>query len=316
MDDNERDLVVSTTRQLLLSTELAALPAALRSSGWFDLVEADPELAVGTLFELQGEELAASPMLDELMAAPLPGPIILALPGRSGAPAGEWRSDGIEVAGLMTTTPIATGAVLVPAVRNGGVVLGSAPATTLSVEPIEGVDPWAGWNRVAGLVAVSAFRPKSEDPRDWETALVTGRRALAHELIGLTRRMLRLAVAHAAGRHQFGRPIGSFQAVQHRLADVHVGLEVAQLATVEAWSTPDLQTATMAKLLAGSAARLAAKQCQQVLGGMGFTWEHPLHRYIRRSIALDWLLGSAVELAEEVGDRLLRTGCAPQLVNL
>jgi alkylation response protein AidB-like acyl-CoA dehydrogenase len=73
---------------------------------------------------------------------------------------------------------------------------------------------------------------------------------------------------------------------------------------------------TMATILAGTAARLAAKQCQQVMGGMGFTWEHPLHRYVRRALALDALYGSASELTAQVGARLAADGHVPGLVQL
>lgn len=123
-------------------------------------------------------------------------------------------------------------------------------------------------------------------------------------------------MGHVSDRRQFGRPIGSFQAVQHRLADVRVALEVAEQAVAAAWTVPDEFAVTMAKILAGTAARLAAKQCQQVMGGMGFTWEHPLHRYIRRALALDALYGSAGELAAAVGSRLNNDRRVPGLVHL
>jgi alkylation response protein AidB-like acyl-CoA dehydrogenase len=85
-------------------------------------------------------------------------------------------------------------------------------------------------------------------------------------------------------------PIGSFQAVQHRLADVFVQAEAARAITRTAWlgRTPELATAALAA--AQRAVRSATEHCQQVLGAMGCTWEHPLHRYIRRGIALAALL--------------------------
>ena len=190
----------------------------------------------------------------------------------------------------------------------GGFACRTAPVLHFEIVGIEGIDPWAGWHRLEGHVPFTDLRESSVS---WDTALMAGRRALAHELTGLARAMLRLAVDHATERKQFGRPVGAFQAVQHRLADVQVALACAEVAVEEAWDDPQLWTATMAKLLAGAAARTAAKECQQVCGGMGFTWEHPLHRFVRRAIQLDWLLGSRLELEGEVGRELLSRRAVP-----
>lgn len=72
----------------------------------------------------------------------------------------------------------------------------------------------------------------------------------------------------------------------------------------------------MAKAAAGHAALTAARHCQQVLGGIGFTAEHGLHRHVRRALVLDGLLGSARELTREAGLLLRREGCAPRLADL
>ena len=72
----------------------------------------------------------------------------------------------------------------------------------------------------------------------------------------------------------------------------------------------------LAKAAAGHAALTAARHCQQVLGGIGFTAEHGLHRHVRRALVLDGLLGSARELTREAGLLLRREGCAPRLVHL
>jgi alkylation response protein AidB-like acyl-CoA dehydrogenase len=72
----------------------------------------------------------------------------------------------------------------------------------------------------------------------------------------------------------------------------------------------------LAKAAAGHAALTAARHCQQVLGGIGFTAEHGLHRHVRRVLVLDGLLGSARELTREAGLLLRREGCAPRLADL
>ena len=72
----------------------------------------------------------------------------------------------------------------------------------------------------------------------------------------------------------------------------------------------------LAKSLAGRAARLAATHCQQVLGGIGFTAEHPFHRYLARALTLDSVLGSTSELRRAIGQQLVSAGTIPRLVEL
>jgi hypothetical protein len=151
--------------------------------------------------------------------------------------------------------------------------------------------------------------PLSMDP----LVLAAGQRALGWWLTGLGRAMLTLARSHALDRVQFGRPIASFQAVRHRLAETLVALDGAE-ATLLAAS--DTAGSMLAKGAAGHAALTAARHCQQVLGGIGFTAEHGLHRHVRRALVLDGLLGSARELTREAGLLLRREGRAPRLADL
>jgi hypothetical protein len=146
-----------------------------------------------------------------------------------------------------------------------------------------------------------------------QVPLAAGRRALGWWLAGSSRAMLSLARQHALDRVQFGRPIASFQAVRHRLAETLVAIEGAE-STLRA-ATDDLGC-LLAKAAAGQAALTAAKHCQQVMGGIGFTAEHDLHRHVKRVMVLDGLLGSARELTGEAGAAVRALGRAPRLVNL
>jgi hypothetical protein len=143
--------------------------------------------------------------------------------------------------------------------------------------------------------------------------LAAGRRALGWWLVGSSRTMLALAREHALSRTQFGKPVASFQAIRHRLAETLVAIEGAE-ATLHA-ATDDF-TSLLAKAAAGQAALTAAKHCQQVLGGIGFTNEHELHRHVKRVLVLDGLLGSARELTREAGATVRTQGSAPRLVDL
>jgi alkylation response protein AidB-like acyl-CoA dehydrogenase len=114
--------------------------------------------------------------------------------------------------------------------------------------------------------------------------------ALALEAVGVASHALELATGHARTREQFGRPIGSYQAIAHRLADGYVDTELARsLAYWAAWclAEGDPQApvaAAAAKAQAADAAVAVCERAIQTAGGTGFTWEHPLHRYYRRAL--------------------------------
>jgi alkylation response protein AidB-like acyl-CoA dehydrogenase len=128
---------------------------------------------------------------------------------------------------------------------------------------------------------------------------VTAGAALANEMVGATGHCLTGAVAYAADRRQFGRPIGAFQAVKHRCADMLAALELARAAArhvadlLDAGAAPDAldDAVALALLRAGTALHEASNGYIQVLGGIGFTWEHEAHLYFRRSGASAALFG-------------------------
>src|SRR5258705_12096296 len=105
-----------------------------------------------------------------------------------------------------------------------------------------------------------------------------------------------MTISYACARHQFDRPIGSFQAVKHRIADMHIQLEGAAVATEEStWAVqhrrPDADTAVhVAKSWTGRAASFVASEALQLHGGVGFTWEHDLHLFLRRAKGKQFLL--------------------------
>ncbi|MGH3676818.1 MAG: acyl-CoA dehydrogenase family protein [Mycobacterium sp.] len=173
---------------------------------------------------------------------------------------------------------------------------------------------WVVWERTdEPTTALDDETPVHRVSAGDEIPLAAGRRALSWWLVGSSRAMLALARQHALDRVQFGRPVASFQAIRHRLAETLVAIEGAE-ATLN--SATDDFTSLLAKAAAGQAALTAAKHCQQVLGGVGFTAEHDLHRHVKRVVLLDGLLGSARELTREAGATLRATGSTPRLVQL
>ena len=127
----------------------------------------------------------------------------------------------------------------------------------------------------------------------------------AAEAAGVARWCLDTAVAYAKVREQFDRPIGSFQAIKHLCADMLCRAEQAAALAWDAARAPDLSAAAAAAL-ALDAAVDNAKDCVQILGGIGFTWEHDAHLYLRRALANRQLLGGSARWRRDVAGRALR----------
>jgi alkylation response protein AidB-like acyl-CoA dehydrogenase len=135
--------------------------------------------------------------------------------------------------------------------------------------------------------------------------------ALACEAVGVAERARDFATAYAGQREQFNRPIGSYQAVSHRIADAYVATELARsLAYWAAWcvASDDEQApaaCAAAKSAAGEAAVLAAEHAIQCMGGIGFTWDHPLHRLYKRAQWIDAFEGHGAAHRAELAAGLL-----------
>jgi alkylation response protein AidB-like acyl-CoA dehydrogenase len=135
--------------------------------------------------------------------------------------------------------------------------------------------------------------------------------ALSTELVGTAQKALDLSVEYAKTRVQFGKPIGSFQAVKHKCVDMMVAVENARsLAYYAAWAVdtraPEASTAVpMAKAYASDMAKTVTSEAIQVHGGIGFTWEHDMHLYHRRALAGEANLGNAPVHRETVARSLL-----------
>jgi alkylation response protein AidB-like acyl-CoA dehydrogenase len=143
--------------------------------------------------------------------------------------------------------------------------------------------------------------------------------ALAVEAVGVASTALDLAAAYARTRQQFGRPIGTFQAVSQQLADAYAETELARslalwAAALVAEGSPEAsRAAAAAKALAAEAAVRTCERAIQVHGGIGFTWEHPLHRFYKRAEWIQAYMGWPTEQRERVARALLdRPGEGPE----
>ena len=287
MDAAERELLAETLRKTMTAASGYGLDAALVALGWPDLLAELPDVAIPMVFRLLGETGAQAPLLNDVVlnAAGRPTGHTVPLPYAGGRWVLWERTEGSLPRGEMPGGSGPSGSGVSP----GGTVSPRASTTLdgdLPLHPVPAGDP---------------------------VPLAAGRRALGWWLAGTGRAMLALARSHALDRIQFGHPLASFQAVRHRLAETLVALEGAEATLLAA--TDDLGS-LLAKAAAGQAALAAVRHCQQVLGGVGSTAEHGLHRHVRRALVLDGLLGSARELTREAGALLRTEHSAPRLVHL
>ena len=291
----------------------AALDAALAEVGWTDALSFDPHAAVSRLFEVQGEAGVTSSALDQVLATAIgreldaTTAVVLPAIGRWDPP-GRVEAGRVAVRGLVTA---AKPSAIVVATDGNRAVATVVDTSALSARDVRGVDPWLGLVELEGDVDAGDV-----DPVDWTGAVALARLAVAHQLVGASRAVLTFAREHALERIQFGRPIAQFQAVRHRLAETLLAVETAAAVLDAAWIDRSPVTAEIAKATAGRNARTAARHCQQVLAGIGFTTEHELHRYVRRILVLDQLFGAHDTLTKRLGDDLLATRTLPTFIPL
>ncbi|MFD4001132.1 acyl-CoA dehydrogenase family protein [Streptomyces rubiginosohelvolus] len=263
----------------------------------------------------EGEAVVTAVAADQPMAHLAEADAVLMVDGQASGLPGE--TEGAEVL---------SGEALRAFVAAAGPVRSMDPLTPLHRAPTGAA--LAGAGRVS---ATEGFRMASERTRaDAEGAPAATERAPAHagrfrfeaalltaaEQLGSAARTTEAAVQHAGEREQFGSPIGSFQAVKHLCADMLARTEPARAAVYAAAVTGDPVEIAAAKLLADEAAVRNARDCLQIHGGMGFTWEADVHLHLKRAWlrAASWLTGAGAEelLAAGLGTagRLPRSSAA------
>jgi hypothetical protein len=156
-----------------------------------------------------------------------------------------------------------------------------------------------------------ALNPQSLPPKELAAWLDRAYVSLAAEMVGTARRIFRMTLEYAKERRQFDVPIGSFQAIQHKLAEMSLALERATAAVHYAAMSIDEDDPTrtrachVAKAAAGVAARRILKDGIQIHGGIGYTWEHDLHLFLRRATADEYLLGPTGWHHDRLADLLI-----------
>jgi alkylation response protein AidB-like acyl-CoA dehydrogenase len=240
------------------------------------------------VFEQLGAHLATGPIRWSTLAAPLVADVAT----------GTVRVTGVET-GAAARAPLvvehAAESDLVLVVADDGIeqLATSDLPPPVGGEPLDPLTPALAFDTLPRGTAVGGASEANELRR-------RGTLFAAAELVGVAQGALDVASAYALERHQFGVPIGSFQAVKHLLADMYVRVELARSATYAAAAILDddrggdpATAASTAKLLAGEAAIANGRTAVQVLGGMGFTWEMTPHYFLKRAWVLDQSFGTA-----------------------
>jgi hypothetical protein len=320
VDADDLRRITETIRELTATKDGQELTQALADFGWPELLAVEPAAAIGSLFGAQGRAGSWSRALHDVLdrSGPIgpgatPGSVVLVPWPSTGEPDQTSPVDGLVVgAGIdfeSVVSPVGAGSVM---------QVIEVPRRHVRVHTIAALDARLPMLRVTASVDAGRGLLEGEmASRWWSERLAAGRRALAFGIGGALEAMLGLAVTHASDRRQFDRPIGTFQAVRHRLAECLVAVN-ATTAAAEAAFDPEepVLSAMTAKLIAGRSQKLVSSHCQQVLAGVGYTAEHPFHTYFSRAATLNRLLGSADELAPQIGHLLMERRSATRLVNL
>ena len=272
----------------------AELWKAMVEQGWTGIAVAEDDGGVG----LGWVEVAV--LLEEVGAHVAPAPILQQIVALDAVTGTEWAAPllagdivaCVAASGAREVVPYAPSAAVAVCVR-GDELVAFAPSSTR--EPAMDVTREVGWldpsegdaTVLGGGDAVQAFIDR-------------GSMAYSAELLGGAQRLLDLSVEYAKDRVQFDKPIGSFQAVKHRLADMLVDVEGMRSAVYyAAWciaaSHADASVAaSTAKAWCSDASKRVAASALQVHGGIGFTWEHDVHLFLKRAQLDQLAFGDAV----------------------
>ena len=181
----------------------------------------------------------------------------------------------------------------------------------VAIHPVGTIDPSRRLAEVDTSGAAPILEPMDIGANVVDDLLARACTALSAELMGTARWLLDTTITYASNRRQFGKPIGSFQAIKHKLADVALLHEQAWSSVyyaamcIDANDPARRRSAHVAKVMASHAAIRCAKEAIQIHGGVGYTWEHDLHLYLRRAFATEDILGTSDWHLDRLADDLM-----------
>jgi hypothetical protein len=306
----EQQMLIEAVDELLAHESAETLWPSLVTFGALDvasLAAVDLVLVARAL----GRELAEIPFVDSAAAHfalrdALPAGASVGV--CSSTPALSFGRDGVtgEAGGVSFARSVD---VLVVVAPEGAIVPGDADGVSFVDELT--LDPGLQPARVR-------FEAVAVDPFELSPVLTAlGGILVSAEAVGAASAVLELAREYAAQRRQFGHSIGSFQAIRHLLADMHVQVESSWSSILYAAASLDedepgaMRTASIAKAYSARVTREVAEGALQVFGGIGFTAEHPAHRFLRRIVVRGEQFGTAAEHERALGGSLASAVALP-----
>ncbi len=252
--------------------------------------------------------------LPRLAAGEVKAAVALLKPGSSPTPANApATADGNKLSGQLTLVEYAEVAdVLVVAAQDGLYLVEPSSYSTTRCEALD---------RTTRLSTVdlsgTGEKLENSSPEVVQELLDRAAVLVANDLVGIARKALTETVEYDKTRVQFGKPVGSFQAIKHNLADLHVAVTMAEHAATYAAYAVDTDrddkvlAVSIAKSKAADTARQATSDMIQYHGGIGFTWEHDAHFYFKRGKRLEYAYGDAAQHRERIA-KLLIDGASDQ----
>jgi hypothetical protein len=285
MDEDLREMVRGSVRQAL-ATSPADVATALAEFGWAELAAEEESFAYVTLFETQGALGADTDALDVAVAVAGLGddrPIRVLWPLSSPATAPATAGDAVVVTGV-ALRPTAGFTVAAPV---GGRLVEIRPSAVVET-PAGGMAAECAWVRVEVEGAVG------DDLAAWDDVERRAWLATASELVGISQRILDVAVEQVSERRQFGQPIAVNQAVRHKLAEAYAETVGARAVVARAWEDGTPTAAAWARAVAANSVDSVGKHAMQVCGAIGLSAEHAVPQLVKRAFALDALLRPTV----------------------
>ncbi len=269
-------------------------------------------ILAGEAVRLAGSPAQQAEHLSRLTDGALVGAVALVRNGSTPNPAGAPLEAGGEALsgdlGLVEYAEAAT--VLVVASRDGGLHLLDPKGPGVTITAMDSLDRTTKLARVV-LDGAPAERLEGSSPAVLQELLDRAAVLVAGDLVGIARKALMDTVEYDKIRQQFGKPVGSFQAIKHDLADLHVAVTMAEHAATYAAhafdvDAPDKQlAASIAKSKAADASRTAVSAMIQYHGGIGYTWEHDSHFYFKRSKRQEASYGDVAQHRERIAQILI-----------
>ena len=266
---------------------------------------------LGEALRLAGSDAQKKAHLPGIAAGEVKAAVALLSPGSSPSPAGAPVTAGATLSGRLDLVEHAGVAdVLLVAATDGSLYLVDPRGAGVTVTPHETLDRTSRLSSIV-LDGAAGERLEGSSPEVLQELLDRAAVLTANDLVGIARKALMDTVEYDKTRVQFGKPVGSFQAIKHDLADLHIAVTFAEHAATYAAHAldsgrPDARVAvSIAKSKASDTAGDAVGAMIQYHGGIGYTWEHDSHIYFKRAKRLQYAFGDASQHRERIAALLV-----------